>query len=138
MGIFSRFLKRSKPEQDSLTKSFMDLKGYTMQDPCWVLLDISGNKWSLKDSGPVAMGRYSPKDKGTLYLDLSLHENKMHAIVLLRKTIELVYYPDETDTSMRFDATCTITGLKVKDRSKLLESLIELATARGFLFPPET
>ena len=139
MKIMNRIRDRILGHQVSKnTRRFTALQGFDIADSQWKLTDASGNFWRSSPSGPKAIGKYKPSDRGTLYLDLSIYENKLYATTLLMKTIEYDIHPNDEDTRYVVDARCKTTGLEIKDSKEgLFETLLQLAETRGYLFPSE-
>ena len=115
MGIFSRIKNKFIPEVNSVTATFTSLPGFTKEHSAWLLTDASGNHWRFRNGQPSPLGKYNPKDRGTLYVDLSIEENKRFAVVLMKKTIDVVTHPNEEDTKYVIDAKCSITGIEIKN-----------------------
>jgi hypothetical protein len=139
MKIMSKIRERIFGHQVSKnTRRFTALKGFDITDPGWKLTDASGNFWRPSPSGPKALGKYKPSDRGTLYVDLSIYENKLYATTLLMKTIEFTTHPNDADDRYVVSARCKITGLEIKDSEEgLFETLLQLAETRGYLFSSE-
>jgi hypothetical protein len=140
VGIFSRIKKSFIPKEDHLSTTFANLPGFSKEHSGWLLTDASGNHWRFKtkNSEFVPLDKYYPKDRGTLYVDLSIQENKNFAVYLMMKTIEVEIHPNEEDTKYVTDAKCSVTGIEIKNSEKsLFQTLFEIVEARGFLFCPE-
>ena len=138
MGIFSRIKKTFIPEEDRISTTFANLPGFSKEYSGWLLSDASGNHWRFKNGQFLPLGKYNPKDRGTLYVDLSIKENQNFAVFLMMKTIETFIHTNEEDTKYVIDAKCPVTGIEIKNSEKnLFQTLFEIAETRGFLFYPE-
>lgn len=139
MKILSKIKNRIFSKSDDTdSKRFVALKGFRIDDVNWKLTDASGNFWKPSLAGPRPLGPFKPSDRGTLYLDLTIYENKLHAITQLMKTISYQTHVNEDDTRYVIDAKCKITNLEVKNsEAGLFETLLSIAEARGYLFPSE-
>jgi len=96
MGILSKIKNRFKPSLDDQTKRFTSLKGFTTLDPNWQLTDCNGAYWKYNAStkGVHPLGDYKPSARGTWYVDLNVAQNRLHATVLLKKTMNTRTYAD--------------------------------------------
>lgn len=141
MGILSKIKNKFKPTLNTDTFRFTSLDGFTLADSNWQLTDCNGDTWKYDSYNKAfkALNKYKPSARGTLYLDLNLAQNKLHATVLLKETIKTSTYPDFNLNTYVCDATCSLTGISIiRSTDTLFETLLKVAEARGgYLFASE-
>lgn len=141
MGILSKIKNRFKPSLDDQTKRFTSLEGFTTLDPNWQLTDCNGAYWKYNASTRRVhpLGDYKPSARGTWYVDLNVAQNRLHATVLLKKTMNTRTYADFDLNSYVCDVTCCLTGISItRSTDALFETLLKVAEARGgYLFSSE-
>lgn len=141
MGILSRIKNKFKPSLDEQSTRFTSLAGFTIMDPNWQLTDCNGAYWKYNASTKRIhpLGDYKPSARGTWYVDLNVAQNRLHATVLLKRTIDTKTYPDLKLDTYVCDAVCRITGASIIcSTDTLFETLLKVAESRGgYLFASE-
>ena len=134
MGILSRIKNKFKPSLDEQSTRFTSLAGFTIMDPNWQLTDCNGAYWKYNASTKRIhpLGDYKPSARGTWYVDLNVAQNRLHATVLLKKTMNTVTYADFDLNTYVCDVTCCITGISItRSTDTLFETLLKVAESRG-------
>lgn len=141
MGILSRIKNKFKPNLDKQSARFTSLAGFTIMDPNWQLTDCNGAYWKYNASTKRIhpLGDYKPSGRGTWYVELDVAQNRLHATVLLKKTMDVKTYPDFKLNTYVSDVTCKLTGTSIiSSTDTLFETLLKVAEARGgYLFASE-